>query len=308
MRSHYSINKLPAKNVLIVEDERFVCRLLQSILQDEYHITTASNEQECFSALGKQTVDLILLDIVLPKTDGYEVCKRIKKTELYAQIPIIFLTTESKVENEIKGFKLGAVDYLTKPVSPPLVKARVATQIALSKQQKSYKKLHYLANYDPLTQLPNRNLFNERLIYTFQLTKRNNSLFFLLLLDLDCFKQVNDLLGHHIGDWLLGQVGQRLSKLLRGADTVARLGGDEFAIILTGVQTKKDAALVARKVITELSRPFELKGQNIQIGASIGLTSYPDDGDDLDAMLKNADTAMYKAKAQGKNSYQFFST
>ncbi len=168
----------------------------------------------------------------MPDFDGYQVCEKIKATELYCKIPIIFLTVKSETEDEIKGFDLGAVDYIIKLISPPVVKARVATQIALSKvnaklqqhafeleqlvaqrtveltreiaeKQKVYEKLHYLANYDQLTQLPNRNLFNERLAYVYKLAKRNNTSFSLLLIDLDRFKHVNDSLGHHIGDLLL---------------------------------------------------------------------------------------------------------
>ncbi len=303
--------------ILIVDDERFFCNLLQNILQEQYQIVIAKNGKEAIELLTKHDIALILLDIVMPDIDGYETCKTIKQTELYRKTPIIFLTVKNETEDEIKGFDLGAVDYIIKPISPPVVKARVATQIALSKankklqqhsleleqlvahrteeltreiteKQKVYEKLHYLANYDQLTQLPNRNLFNERLAYVYKLAKRNKSSFSLLLIDLDRFKHVNDSLGHHIGDLLLEQVGQRLSTCLRGVDTVARLGGDEFTVTLTELQKKEDAAIVAEKIIEELSHPFEIHGQVIHIGCSIGITSYPNDGENLHAMLKKA--------------------
>jgi len=323
--------------ILIVDDERFFCNLLQNILQDLYQIVIAKNGKEAIESLTKHDIALILLDIVMPDLDGYEICKTIKQTELYRKTPIIFLTVKNETEDEIKGFNLGAVDYIIKPISPPVVKARVATQIALSKankklqqhsfkleqlvahrteeltreiteKQKVYEKLHHLANYDQLTQLPNRNLFNERLAYVYKLAKRNNSSFSLLLIDLDRFKHVNDSLGHHIGDLLLEQVGQRLSTCLRGVDTVARIGGDEFTVTLTELQKKEDAAIVAEKIIEELSHPFEIHGQLIHIGCSIGITSYPNDGENLHAMLKNADMAMYEVKEKGKNAYAFFSS
>ncbi len=321
--------------ILIVDDERFFCNLLQNILENDYHIIVASNGLGALEALEKHTIDLILLDIVMPEMNGYELCKKIKETELYCKIPIIFLTVKNETEDEIKGFNLGAVDYIIKPISPPVVKARVATQMALSKaneklqqhsleleqlvskrtakltqeiteKQKVYEKLHYLANYDQLTQLPNRNLFNERLAYVHKLAKRNNTSFSLLLVDLDRFKHVNDSLGHHIGDLLLKLVGQRLTECLRGVDSIARLGGDEFTVILTELQHKEDAAVVADKIISILSEPFEVHSQTIYIGSSIGITTYPDDSEDLNAMLKNADMAMYAVKNKGKNSYQFF--
>jgi len=322
--------------ILIVDDERFFGNLLSNILQENYQVIVTRDSSEVLELLAHQSVDLILLDIVMPEPDGYTVCQQIKNSEPYAEIPIIFLTVKSETEDEIKGFNLGAVDYITKPISPSVVKARVATHIALSKatqkirqhalelerlvsertveltreiaeKQKIYEKLHYLANYDQLTLLPNRNLFNERLAYAYKLAKRNNSSFSLLLIDLDRFKQVNDSLGHHIGDLLLEQVGQRLSECLRGVDTVARLGGDEFTVTLTELQKKEDASIVAQKIINDLSRPFKIHDQVIHIGSSIGITSFPDDGDSLDDMLKNADIAMYEVKNKGKNNYAFFS-
>lgn len=322
--------------ILIVDDERFFCNLLQNILEDDYHTVITNTGEEAIEAVSKQTVDLILLDIVMPGIDGYKVCEEIKKNQFNCKLPIIFLSVKSDTEDEIKGFNSGAVDYITKPIHPPVVKARIATHIALAKankklqehtieleqlvsertveltkeiaeKQKVYEKLHYLANYDQLTLLPNRNLFNERLAYAHKLARRNKTSFSLLLIDLDNFKYVNDTLGHYIGDILLEHVGQRLTTCLRGVDTVARLGGDEFTVTLTELQSKEDTAIVASKIISELSRPFKIHSQEIHIGSSIGISSFPEDGEDLHAMLKNADMAMYEVKAKGKNAYAFFS-
>lgn len=191
----------------MVDDERFFTSLIADILKESYHISIANNGFEALDKLKKGSIDLILLDILMPDMDGYETCKQIKLSERGHDIPVIFLTIKNEIEDELHGFSLGAVDYITKPISPPIVKARVATHIALAKaheqlrqhtlelellvaertveltreiteKQKAYEKLHYLANYDPLTQLPNRNLFNERLAYAYKLAKRNNSSFF----------------------------------------------------------------------------------------------------------------------------------
>jgi len=322
--------------ILIVDDERFFSNLLENILGEDYRTIIANNGGQAIEAVNRHHIDLILLDIVMPDMDGYEVCETIKSNEFSCNIPIIYLTVKNETEDEVKGFNSGAVDYIIKPISPPIVKARVATHLALAKttkelqqhthdleklvsqrtveltreiaeKQKTYEKLHYLANYDQLTLLPNRNLFNERLAYAYKLSKRNNSSFSLLLIDLDRFKHVNDYFGHHIGDLLLEQVGQRLSNCLRGVDTVARLGGDEFTVTLTELQKKQDAAIVADKIIAELGQPFEIHGQTMRIGCSIGITTFPDDGEDLHGMLKNADMAMYEVKDKGKNAYSFFS-
>ncbi|MFK5948438.1 MAG: EAL domain-containing protein [Methylococcales bacterium] len=322
--------------ILILDDERFFCNLLQGILEKKYHIIISNNKKEAIEALNSKRIDLILLDIIMPEIDGYQICKEIKQNAQFSHIPIIFLTVKNEVEDELKGFNAGAVDYIIKPISPPIVSARVATHLALAKatkelqqhainlekivsertveltreiaeKQKVYEKLHYLANYDQLTLLPNRNLFNERLAYAYKLAKRNNSSFSLLIIDLDRFKLVNDSLGHHIGDLLLEQVGQRLSNCLRGVDTIARLGGDEFTVTLTELHEKQDASIVANKIISEISQAFEIHGQIIHIGCSIGITSFPDDGENLADMLKNADMAMYEVKRGHKNDYAFFS-
>ncbi len=322
--------------ILIVDDERFFCSLLEDILKDDYQTIIVYDSNKTIEALSKHPVDLILLDIIMPDSNGYEVCKTIKSNELYRDLPVIFLSAKNEMEDEIRGFNLGAVDYITKPISPPIVKARISTHIALakatkklqrhtheleqlvsqrtekltqeiSKKQEIYEKLHYLANYDQLTLLPNRNLFNERLAYAYELAKRNNSSFCLLLIDLDRFKYVNDSLGHHIGDLVLEQVAQRLSACVRGVDMVARLGGDEFTVTLTELKFREDAAIVAEKIIADIAQPFEIHGQMIHIGCSIGISSFPDDGEDLHCMLKNADMAMYAVKEKGKNAYAFFS-
>jgi len=322
--------------ILVVDDERFFCTLLQNILSDDYDTVIANNAFEAFNALDEHSIDLILLDIMMPEMDGYQLCQVIKQNERFKNIPLIFLTVKSEINDELKGFELGAVDYIIKPISSPVVLARVNTQIELAQankklllhtqelkqlvsqrtvelsreiaeKQKAYEKLHSLANYDQLTLLPNRNLFNERLAYSYKLAKRNKMPFSLLLIDLDRFKHINDSLGHHAGDLLLEQVGGRLSNCLRGVDTVARLGGDEFTVIITELQQKQDAAVVAEKIINELSKPFQIDEHIIHIGSSIGITCYPDDGDELNEMLKHADMAMYDVKANGKNGYAFFS-
>jgi diguanylate cyclase (GGDEF)-like protein len=322
--------------ILVVDDERFFTNLLYDLLKNKYHVSVANHGAVALEKIRQQHFDLVLLDILMPDIDGYEVCRQIKLLESAHEVAIIFLSVKSDEQDELTGFKLGAVDYITKPISLPIVLARVATQVALAnaqqqlrqhsadlellvgkrtaelnreiaKKQKAYQRLHYLANYDQLTQLPNRNLFNDRLAYAYKVAQRNKTKFSLLLIDLDRFKQVNDSLGHYFGDLLLEQVGVRLSACLRGVDTIARLGGDEFTVILTEISLKQDAAIVAEKILELLAQPFEVNEHTVHIGASIGIASYPEDGDDFNCMLKNADLAMYEVKEKGKNGYAFFS-
>ncbi len=164
--------------------------------------------------------------------------------------------------------------------------------------------LYRSANYDKLTDLPNRSLFSDRLNQILNQSKRYERKFVLLFIDLDGFKSVNDTLGHDAGDDLLIAVAERLSKCVRDSDTVARMGGDEFTVILSDIKTAADAETVARKIIAKISVPFIIKGQETRIGASIGITVFPENGRDAEILLKKADAAMYLAKQQGKNDYR----
>ncbi len=168
------------------------------------------------------------------------------------------------------------------------------------------ERLTFLAQFDPLTGLPNRSLFLDRLGQAMEQTQRNRGRIGVVFADLDRFKIVNDTMGHSMGDKLLVQVAQRLQECVRSGDTVARLGGDEFAFILSNLAHAEDATLVAEKVITALSLLFELEGQEIYISASLGISIYPGDGSDADSLFRNADTAMFQAKEHGPAIYQFY--
>ncbi|HJV96070.1 MAG TPA: diguanylate cyclase, partial [Albitalea sp.] len=183
----------------------------------------------------------------------------------------------------------------------------VANTLATAMDRKNAEqRLTYLAQFDTLTGLANRSLFLDRFAQTLKQAKRNDWLVGVLFVDLDRFKLVNDTLGHSIGDQLLVQVAQRLQECVRAGDAVGRLGGDEFAFVLSNLTRADDAALVAQKVVATLAAPFRLEGQEVYVSASLGIGIYPADGDEADMLLRNADTAMYRAKEQGRNTYQFY--
>lgn len=183
----------------------------------------------------------------------------------------------------------------------------IATMIAAAIDRKRTEEdIQRLAFEDQLTGLPNRVLFLERLHRELAGARHARTSLALLLLDLDQFKDVNDTLGHPVGDLLLAAVAARLREGVRGADAPARLGGDEFALTLAQLRRPADAAVVARHIIATLTPPFLIEGHEIAVGASIGITLFPDDGDDADTLLRNADLALYKAKTEGRNTYQFF--
>lgn len=177
----------------------------------------------------------------------------------------------------------------------------------ITERKSAQERLEFMANFDPLTGLPNRTLFFDRLKQAQSHAKRYHQLFALLFIDLDHFKPINDALGHDVGDMLLREVACRVTGCLRDSDTVARMGGDEFCIILSKIATAEDAAKVARKIIDTLGGNFCLQGHDCTIGASIGISIFPGDSVDTEMLLKMADTAMYQAKAKGRNTWCFFS-
>jgi diguanylate cyclase (GGDEF)-like protein/PAS domain S-box-containing protein len=176
----------------------------------------------------------------------------------------------------------------------------------ITEQKLSSERIYHLAHFDVLTNLPNRRLFNDRLLLAIQQSERYGNSFAVMFLDLDNFKRINDTLGHHAGDLLLQAVAQRLLENLRKVDAVARFGGDEFAIMLEEVKDPADVKRVALKIIDAVSAPVDLEGVEVHVGVSIGVSIYPADGSSVEDIFRNSDTAMYRAKALGKNRCQFF--
>lgn len=180
----------------------------------------------------------------------------------------------------------------------------VAVVRDITERKRVEQQIEYQAYHDALTGLANRRLFHEHLSLAVALAQRRHTLVAVLFLDLDHFKLVNDSLGHSVGDALLREVAKRLKSALREGDTVARVGGDEFTVVLQELVQREDAAVVAEKVLRTIAEPVEVNGHRLYVTTSIGITLFPDDGEDAETLLKNADTAMYRAKAEGRNTYQ----
>ena len=174
----------------------------------------------------------------------------------------------------------------------------------ITERKRAERQLAYIATHDALTGLPNRVLFNDRLNLALAQAERHQQKLAVLLLDLDRFKDINDTLGHSIGDEFLRVAGKRLKALLRKSDTLARMGGDEFLFLVTEIAQSDNATEVARKILESFREPFAVEDQELRTTASIGVTIFPDDGADSDTLLKNADIAMYSAKQKGRNNYQ----
>lgn len=329
------------KTILVVDDAPANIALILDALKPDYRTKVATSGEKALSlVLSDDPPDLILLDIVMPTMNGYEVCSKLKQNPKTRNIPIIFVTAMNEVEDEEKGLSLGAVDYVTKPISPPIVRARVRTHLALSEQARQLeamvvkleaqaaelaiwnsaleqrvdegneraKKLAHIAFHDPLTGLPNRALLLDRLEHGINAAGREQSQIGLMFIDLDRFKFVNDTLGHDVGDALLKEVANLLTSSVRPSDTVARLGGDEFVILLEAPCESTEYAGLAERIIAVLSKPMTILSHPVQIGASVGIACFPEDGATLPDLMKNADAAMYAAKTAGRGTYRFFQT
>ncbi|MDD2767478.1 MAG: EAL domain-containing protein [Methylococcus sp.] len=426
--------------ILIVDDALANVGILMSALEPEFDVQFATSGSEALFLLEDAAQpDLILLDVLMPDMDGFEVCRRIKAEERTRRIPVIFLTAKDSEHDETFGLSLGAVDYITKPFPMAIVKARLRNHIKLVMQErrlqqeiaehkaareqlqvaglvfnassegmllvnaanrivavnpafvaltgygpedvvgKDPKLLHsgrhdavfyqtmwqalhttgtwqgeiwnkrkngeeyaeqltintiyddsgevhlrvalfaditekkesealieFQARYDTLTQLPNRQLFAERLEQASEQARCDGSRVALLYIDLDHFKEVNDTLGHHQGDALLVQVAHRIRRCVGESGTVARLGGDEFTVIVPSFAGMAEIEHLARSIIDGLGEPFQLAEHFAHVSASVGITVYPDDATGTDGLLRNADQAMYAAKRAGRNGYQAF--
>ena len=290
--------------ILVVDDIRVNQEILVALLSPLYHVKVAGNG---FRALDiAQTPphpDLILLDITMPQLDGYEVCKRLQDNPLTHGIPVIFITATSEHESETLGLKLGAVDYITKPISPDITLQRIRHQLLLKQHEKELK---HIAHYDLLTDIPNRVLLADRLKHSIALSKREHKILAICYLDIDDFKPINDSLGHKAGDEVLIEITRRISNILRASDTVARLGGDEFVLLLPGLDSKNECIITLNRLHEAIAQPILINEKPCTVTASIGISFFPIDDIDPDVILRNADQAMYSAKRSGKNCHHFF--
>jgi diguanylate cyclase (GGDEF)-like protein/PAS domain S-box-containing protein len=187
-----------------------------------------------------------------------------------------------------------------------LAEANLRLQQEIVEHQQAQEAIHQMAHYDSLTGLPNRNLLQDRIAQALSQAKRKNEKVGILFVDLDHFKTINDSLGHQVGDLLLAQVAQRMSYVLRATDTLARLGGDEFLLLVPSIESENDLIIIAEKLIEVLIQPIPVQCHSLHITPSIGICYFPEHGEDSETLMRNADTAMYHAKAQGRNGYQFF--
>jgi len=289
--------------VILADDDPSIRLMIRHVLEsEEFDIVEAADGIEAIKAVEKHHPALVLLDAVMPGIDGFTTCKQLKDKG-HTDVPVMMITGLDDDASVERAYDVGAIDFITKPIKWAVLKHRVKSVVSTVVAE---RKVELLAYRDSLTNLPNRLLFADRLEHSIDRSARHRESMALLLVDMDDFKLINDAFGHDAGDKLIKAVGELLSRSLRRADTVARLGGDEFAVIVENIDGVDDAISIADNLSTVLEHNVRLDDQETFTGASIGIALYPDDGEDARTLLKNADTALFRAKENGRHCFQFY--
>jgi len=286
------------KTILIVDDTVENLDILAALLK-EYDIIDATSGEDALDILEEDdSIDLILLDIMMPEMDGFEVCQKIKQNPKTKDIPIIFITAKTDENSIEKAYDIGGADYVTKPFLPRELKARVKKELDM---QSMMNELKILASTDSMTKLYNRRYFTKTSKHILDLAKRENQDISLIMLDIDKFKTINDTYGHDVGDEVIISLANELISTQRSSDVVCRFGGEEFVILLpnTPIEGAVHTAENIRKNIENII--LEINNKQISFTVSIGVSSIKQDETNIEKALKRADEALYSAKENGRN-------
>ena len=324
-------------DILIVDDTPNNLRVLSSALMSQgYKVRSVTNGRMALTVAEAAQPQLILLDIRMPEMDGYEVCQRLKAKESTRSIPVMFLSALDDLFDKVRAFEVGGIDYVTKPFQMEEVIMRVRNQLQLQAAQAAVQQLNaelesrvrqrtaqlereigerqriqqevlHMALHDSLTGLPNRIWFLKQLGQILaQVHQYPESQFAVLLLDCDRFRNINDSLGHAMGDQLLVGIARRLESCLRPGHSLCRLGGDEFVVLLQEIHQEAEATRIAQAIQQEFTLPFQLGNEEIFSNVSIGIVLGGSQYQEPEHVLRDADAAMYQVKARGKAHYQVF--
>jgi diguanylate cyclase (GGDEF)-like protein len=287
--------------LLVVDDQPTNIQVLYRVFADDCQVFMATSGEQALHTAREEAPDVILLDVMMPDMDGYEVCRQLKQDSATRDIPVLFVTAHHEAQEEARGLACGAVDFITKPIHPAVVRARVHTHLTLQRQTEVLKRLVFI---DALTHAFNRRYFDERLAEEWGRAQRTGRPLGLILIDVDYFKQFNDVNGHQRGDDALRQVAQALKgTILRPGDVVCRYGGEEFACLLP--DTDLDGALqVAQRMklaVRDLAigHPASAVAEVLTISAGVAVRT-PTSRGDAAALLALADAQLYRAKAEGR--------
>lgn len=288
--------------ILIVDDQEPNVSLLKQLLSEAGYtrVSSTMNSREVCALHLENPYDLILLDLQMPGLDGFQVMAALKTNESDSYLPVIVVTAQPG--HKLRALQAGAKDFVSKPFDLVEVKTRIRNMLEvrmLYKKLENYsKELEQKALYDSMTGLPNRDLFDDRLAHAIALATRHAWTLAVMFLDLDRFKCINDTHGHAVGDGVLKEVAKRLLQHARDEDTVCRNGGDEFLYVLMNPRGDENIRRIAESLVKTIGQPIDIGELQSVIKASIGIAVYPDDGATGEQLIRNADAAMYRAKAR----------
>jgi diguanylate cyclase (GGDEF)-like protein len=287
--------QLPVR-VLAVEDDPPTLELIAAVLAPLGEVVTAGSGEEALAVLDEGEYAAILLDVGLPGIDGFETARLIKERAATRHVPIIFLTGRIGEEEVRRGYAVGAVDYVLKPFEPEILRAKISVFVDLARLRREAVILSHRLLHDPLTGLPNRTLFADRLEHALARIARGPALVGVFFIDLDGFKACNDRFGHQVGDRVLVEVAGRLDSSIRASDTAARFGGDEFLVLLEDLADEHELDRLADRLRTSISLPYDIDGQEVLLTASIGSAATSDPTARPEDVIRAADQAMLAEK------------
>jgi diguanylate cyclase (GGDEF)-like protein len=306
-------------NILIIDDDAQIRSLLKELLSPGNDCTAVGSAEEALDILRSINFDLVISDINMEGISGLELVPRV-----LAQNPetvVVMISGQQTIDFAIEALRAGAFDYITKPMDLRHVETAVSRALAhhaLLVDKRRYEnhleelikertaEIEHLAYHDGLTDLPNRVLFTDRCSQALAISQRNRNLVAVMLVSIDRFKKVTESLGHAAGDVVLSEAAARLQCCVTNGDTVARFEGDEFALLLTHVTETGDLVEVARSIHEVFKEPFHLDSQEVTVTTSMGISLFPSNGEDTNTIMRNAVAALYRAKKQGGNNYQFY--
>lgn len=287
--------------ILIVDDDNVSIEAIKDILSQDYDTVAVNSAEEALKYLKRETPDLILLDIIMPGMDGFEMMGRICSDNRMKDIPVVFMTGDDDKDEGLRGLALGAMDFITKPFDPKTVRSRIEKVL---KVEGLRHRLENEAYRDSLTGLWNRKYAVDKVNTLLASTDARGAAF---MVDIDNFKGINDTYGHSFGDEVLIKIAHVLKDMVRLNDVACRIGGDEFFLYFDGISSVDKIEGIAKRLISSLNRNVKYPGSMQGVGGSIGIAIAPYDGTDFDSLYLNADKALYISKKNGKNVYRFYS-